>query len=522
MELSPTAFPKRGLPLPSKRLLAWLCALLLAASTLPLYVLSFYNHPYYDDYKFSAGVHAAWRETHNLQTLFQTAIRSAAEVRADWQGAYTATLLTSVQPGAFSENLYFLTTFLLLTAFLLCFGFLLKVLFGDLLGLDRPSLVILISLVLTLLVQLMPAPDEAFFWFNGGIAYTFASSLLALSLGLCVKLLRAKSLAKQILLVAALLVLMVLLGGGSYSGGLFGVCLYGSLTAWAFLRKQPKAPLLALLTAVFLGCFLYSMAAPGNAVRAGMLAADVSPLKAIALALYYGTGQAGSFLSLPLLGVTALALPFLYAAAKASPFPFSHPWLWLLGGLGLFCTQLVPPLYGGVGIGGDRIVDTYWQSFVVLWLLYAFYLTGYALRRAEKAQQAEQATQSAHTQTPFSFPAPLKQGLLLAAALILVIGCLGYKRPADKTYGLPNLSGISAALSVATGEARQYDREMTAREVLLKDASQSEITLGPLSAVPELFMEDQLTLDARDDVRLMLEDYYGKTAIRLAGQEVAP
>jgi hypothetical protein len=512
MEPPRNASPKRSFPLPSKRLLAWLCALVLAASVLPLYVLSLYNHPYYDDYLFSAQVHAAWQKTHSLGAVLEAAVQSVAYTRATWQGTYTGTILSNVQPGVFSESLYFLTTFLLLTVFLLCFGFLLKVLFGDLLGLDKPSLVILISLALTLLVQLMPDPDEAFFWFNGGIGNTFIYSMLALSLGLCVKLLRAKRLALQILLLAALLLLMILLGGGSYGGGLFGLGLYGCLTAWAFLRKQPKAPLLLLLTLVFLGCFLYSMSAPGNTVRAGVIASGVSPVKAVAQALYYGTALAGSFLSLPTLGVTALVLPFLYTAAKASPFPFSHPWLWLGAGLGLFCTQLVPPLYGGVFIGGGRIVDTYWQSFAVLWLLYAFYLTGYTLRRMEKAQQAQ----------ALSLPSPVQRGLLLASALLLVVGCLGYKRPADKTYGLPNLSGISAALSVVTGEARQYDLEMTAREALLNDPSQPEITLSPLSRVPEVFMKDLLIPGSADDPRPALLEYYGKTAIRLAGEEVAP
>lgn len=216
---------------------------------------------------------------------------------------------------------------------------------------------------------------------------------------------------------------------------------------------------------------------------------------------------------MPLLGVTALALPAFYAAAKRSPFAFAHPWLWLLGGLALFCTQAVPPLYSGVFLGGGRIFDTYWQSFVVLWLLYMFYLTGHAARRLERGVQEE---------APAGFSPALKRGLALAAALALVLGCLGYKRPADKTYGLPNLAGISAALSLATGEARQYHREMTAREALLSDASQPEVTLAPLSAVPELFMKDLLVSGAGDDPRPALCAYYGKTAIHLAGEGAAP
>ncbi len=511
MESSSLPSARHGFRFPAKSLLAVACALLLVLSTLPLYLLSFYNHPYYDDYDFSAKAHDAWQQSHSLPTLLQSALQSAQTVRSNWQGTYTGTLLSNVQPGLFSESLYFLTTFWLLTVFLLCFGFFLKVLLSDLLGLASAEAVILTCLSLTLLIQFMPDPDEAFFWFNGGIGNTFIYSLLALSLALCVKLERCAGQGKQMLLFLVLTLLMGLLGGGSYSGGLLGLPLWAGVTLWAFGRKRPKAWMYGLLTLLFLGGFLYSMAAPGNGVRAAVIANPVSPVKAVGQALYYGVALAGSYVRLPLLAITGLALPFLLAAAQKSPWRFAHPWLWLLAGLCLFCAQLTPPLYSGVFIGGGRTVDTYWQSFVLLWLVYCYYLAGHLLRRMETAGRALS-----------SLSVSLQRGLLLLSAILLVVGCLGYKRPADKTYGLPNLAGVSATLSLLKGEAQQYHREMTAREALLRDPSQPEVTLAPLSAVPDLFMKDLLAADARDDVRPVLCRYYHKTAIHLAGQEVAP
>ena len=76
--------------------------------------------------------------------------------------------------------------------------------------------------------------------------------------------------------------------------------------------------------------------------------------------------------------------------------------------------------------------------------------------------------------------------------------------------------------SLLNGEAAQYDREMTERERLLNDESQPVVTLAPLSAVPRIFMEDELTHGAIYDVRPSLCQYYGKEAIRLAGEEEAP
>ena len=102
---------------------AWLCALMLFISVLPLYAISFYSHPHYDDYGFSVNVRHAWQDTGSVSALLKTVAQSAAHVRQTWQGTYLGTVLSNVQPGVFSENLYFITTFILLTAFLVCFGF---------------------------------------------------------------------------------------------------------------------------------------------------------------------------------------------------------------------------------------------------------------------------------------------------------------------------------------------------------------------------------------------------------------
>ena len=90
-----------------RRLAAVLCALALLVSVIPLYAISLYNHPYYDDYGFSAEVHQVWKETGSLTAVLRQAIESAKVTRQDWQGTYTGTLLSNVQPGIFSESLYF-------------------------------------------------------------------------------------------------------------------------------------------------------------------------------------------------------------------------------------------------------------------------------------------------------------------------------------------------------------------------------------------------------------------------------
>ena len=73
-----------------------------------------------------------------------------------------------------------------------------------------------------------------------------------------------------------------------------------------------------------------------------------------------------------------------------------------------------------------------------------------------------------------------------------------------------------------TGEAAQYDREMKAREEELNDDTKPVVTLAPLTAVPDVLMDDLLQEDAVYDVRPSLCLYYGKDSILLPGEEVQP
>ena len=485
---------------------AWLCVLALVLSTLPLYAIAFYNHPYYDDFGFSAGVHQAWKETGSLAAVFAAAWESAGHTRQTWQGTYTGTMLSNLQPGLFSESLYWIGSFLLLTALIVCFWLFFEIVFAKL-GLARWARVSLCSLAITLMIQCMPDVGEAFYWFNGGIGNTFIYSLLALASALCVKLFACRG--KGIGWMLGLAALAVALGGGSYGGGLFALCLCAVCLVWLFDRKHEKRWHFAALAALFLACFAYSMAAPGNAVRAGVIQYESSAPKAVLQSLYYGVALLGGYITLPLIAITLVLLPALYEAARKSAYRFAHPWLALALGVCLYCTQLTPPLYSIAGIGAGRIENTYFISFIALWFVYVYYLAGFAARRM------------AHISLP-EFTSRRFGALVLVSLCLLGAGCLAFKRPGDVLYGVQNLSGPSAALSILTGEAAQYDREMTERETLLNDESLPEITLRPLTVSPAVFVDDLILPNAVYDVRPSLCRYYGKALIHIEGEEDAP
>lgn len=484
----------------AQRIFAAMCVLALVVTTLPLYAIALYNHPYYDDYGFSAPVHHVWKATGDLGATFAAAVETAANTRMHWQGNYTGTMLTNLQPGLFSEALYWTGNWFILTALIVCMAFFLHTLFAAL-GVERWARISLSSLALMVLIQFMPDVGEAFYWFNGGIGNTFIYSLLAVAAALCIRLYTAKN--NGVLLTLALAAVTFVLGGGSYGGGLFLLCLGAAGLLWLFMNKGAKRWVFAGMYLFFAVCFVYNMSAPGNTVRAGYIQYQSSAVKTVVQSFYYGIGQMGEYVRLPLIAVTLPLVPAMYEAAKKSACQFKHPVLLLAFGTCLYCTQFAPPLYSIASIGAGRIVNTYFISFVAFWFLYVYYLAGFAARR-------------------WQLPAlNVRQfgALALASLCLFGMGCLGFRRSEDILYGVQNLSGPSAMLSIVSGEAQRYDQEMTVREGLLNDENLPVITLEPLSSVPRVFMDDLLIPNAVYDTREALGVYYGKEQIHIAGEE---
>ncbi len=477
--------------------LAWLCALMLLASVIPLYAIAFYSHPHYDDYGFSINVRHAWLDTGDIGTLMQTVAQSAETVRQTWQGTYLGTVLSNLQPGVFSESLYFLTAFFLLTAFLAGFFYFFHTVLRVLFLADFHQILCVASLAMFLMLQLLPQISEGFYWFNGGIGNTFVYTLIAVSLAFLIRFWHAEG-AKAWGIGAALCLLMVALGGGSYGGGLFLLGITGLVFAYALFKKHRFRFVYLGLWLILAACFAYSMSAPGNANRAVIMGTRISAPEAVVKSLYYGVTLLGNYLTLPVIAVLLFLFPLFWKLAQNAAWKCNHPLLVLLLGTGLFCVQLAPPMYSGVFIGGSRIQNTYYFSFIVMVLLYELYLTGYVQSKMKAL---------------LALAEPVKRGAAILAAFLFALGLLGFARPTDGSFGPKNLTGIEAAVSMLRGEAQAYDAEMDERERLLNDPAVTDVTLTPLLHTPKTFMADSLSSDMASGIADSLRLYYRKQSV---------
>lgn len=480
----------------------WFCVIGIAAlllTVLPLYVLCPFAHPYYDDFTFAAEPHDAWMQTGSIGAVIHAAIDSARNVRKIWQGTYTGTLLSGLQPGLFSEKLYGIGCAFLLTSFLITLFFMGYTLLRCA-GMERCECIGLTAWLAVLLLQWMPSPAEGFYWFNGGIGNLFIVSVDAICAACTVWLVRSRHIAVRGLCRIALLIGAVLLGGGSYSNGVMALSVW-LLASIVMMRRSCRRGITLLVTGVvFAVCFAYSISAPGNGIRSGMIGTQTGAAESIAKAVYYGTALIGSWIRLPLIGVSIAAVPCFMACTRKCSFSFSHPVLTTLVLWLLFCSQLTATLFAGVFLGGPRTVNAYYVVFNITWFVWLWYMCGWFTHHmCEKAivPSTRQAL-----------------AVLCCAACCFGFGAMATKSESSPLYGIQNMNGVQAVLSLYRGEAQAYDHAMDEREQLLNDPEVTDPVLAPLPAVPSLFMDDLLYRDDGYDTTPSLCLYYHKQSVQ--------
>ncbi|HNW85732.1 MAG TPA: hypothetical protein PLP25_02765 [Candidatus Limiplasma sp.] len=529
----------RSLP---RRTLAWLCALLLLLSVLPLYALALYNHSFYDDLGFSLLTRAAWQQTGSLAAVLEAAVRNTVGIRQTWEGTYTTSFLSALQPSVFGEGAYWITTFLLLTCFLLAVGYFLRQTLSGLYGMDRTTVVTAYGILGFVLVQFVPDAAEAFYWYNGGVAYTLLWSVMLLEAGVWLAFERASGKARNVWLFGLLVALTVLVGGAKYSTVLFAALLAVCFTVWAFWHRRPKRWAYLLLTLLLLGCFAFSAMAAGNSVRAKTLGGGLSAPKAVLEALYFGVALIGHSFSLPLLAALILLVPLSAPALRQSSFRFAHP-VWVTGlAVALFCAQLAPTLYTGNYLGDGRVLDTYHYTWVLTAAQLVLYWTGWFLRRGERGLAPADSAPEPPTERPEmpltdgeSAPAVpdalfsggnvlltenrLKAATLALVAGMLLMGCLAYHPDGSQSYGPQNMAGGSALRSVLSGEAAAFSAAMDARDAELNDPALQDVELIPVEGAPANLMGDALSGDNLDYVLRLYTEYYNKATVSVAETE---
>ena len=466
--------------------IALLVALLVAV--IPILYMSFFAHTAMDDYAF--GRHNAIAIRHH-ESLLRSVLYTVRRYYGGWQGTFSAVALMSLVPSIFGEQFYFLTAFVMLGMLVFSTCKLCRTLSVRLLRAPGAAGMALSLTLLILSVCLLPSPNQAFYWWNGAMFYTFFYGLMLLFLDQLLLLYHSESRRARIGHFLAAAALSVLVGGGNYVSALLAVELCALWLISVFRNRKDLRVHAAVLFVLLIACFACSVLAPGNAIRQAGETGGYGPIQAVLRSVL----QAGKdffeffdptvYLCL-LLGVLAFS-----QLVPDIAFDFRHPAAVQLLAFLLYASQHAPHLYAVGTSGPGRMQDIFFFSH--LWLLFfsAFYWTGFFAKRFSLARLRRVRR-----------PLALVLGLLLICAAL--VQCLRLKT-------VPAI----ALRETINGSAAAFDREMDRRMELYEDPTVRDVYLTPIVSRPDLLFVWDNNADPENWDNTAISSFYEKDSVRL-------
>lgn len=488
----------------SMRKMAVCAAVLFGVSVLPLLLLGRYNIMCIDDYDYGRQIHDTWMATGSLWQSIQTALRQTAEFFQEWQGTYVSCFLMAVCPMNFWYGAAFIVPVIMIGMFsgsTYLFGRQILMKWFDS---DKQKASFVMFLLLFMFYQVMEAPFEGIYWYNGATHYILMESLLFLMLTLVSGVLWTDD--KRAMLSRSLpaALLGIIVGGGNLVTALQAEILLLFLLVFAYVGKRKKTVYVLLPFLTFTAGFLCNILAPGNMMRAG-LDTDVGypPVLAILLSFYYAAAFAIGWTNTFVLLVWAALLPVLWQIGKKSERSFAHP-VWVTAGAFCILSAMFTPTLYAVGMAGLSRVDNIIQ---MVYYLSLFFVTAYWFGWLAHRDGHSSVEQSAGNALGSFLEKAGNRMTAVGVLLVLFVWVL----TADKnTY-----TGISALRSLVNGDASVYYAEAMERHELYTDETMTEVIVEPFSARPALFDFEDLTPDDGNWLNLAVSRYYHKDSVKL-------
>ena len=353
--------------------------LFLFLSIIPFLLTALYSFPIMDDFGFGTYAHHTWLDTRSLFRTFLEAIEMTIGYYFSWQGSFTAIFLMALHPGIFHDNIYGLTTIIMLTALIAPTIIFIKAVFTVLLKIENNIYLLFSIIILFLSIHFMPSILEGIFWYNGAVYYTFFHGLSLLYYAYLIQVMFLPK--KQTGTWVALFFLAFLLAGGNLVTGLIacGISLCASVV-YVYIKKPCRMFIIKSFSVNFILIvgFIINCLAPGNAYR--QLTYD-SP--GIINAMGESFTHAWEFTREWPIAIILAALFFsiiIFAfLIKNIEFNFPLPPLFIIGGFCILAAQFFPANFSGTPLPG-RMLNIIYFYFIIWFFSSALYVTGWVVK----------------------------------------------------------------------------------------------------------------------------------------------
>jgi len=470
-------------------------------SFIPIFVMSFYNVPSFDDYTFGVHTHKAWIESGSILAVFSAAIKTVVDFYMNWQGFYSANFVASLNPFVISENLYFICTFLVIIPFTLAIIYMAKKILKLYFNADFYDVILIVCPLLLLFFQFIPSAAEWLFWYDAGQGMLMYGALFMI-IGKIIDISYYNDFKP--FSVIWLILLTVFIAGTSSLATFFVLFMLFKIVYDLLNKKSKKINILNfVLLSITILCFIICLIAPGNAVRAEQTM-GMPFIKAIIMSFFYSfTFITSHNNSLIFIAILLFVLPVVLNLVRNSQFKFKYPLLVFIISYCLYASRFFNTLYSMSSIGSLRQRNSYFLTEIFLIVMNLFYFIGWLYRKYENID-------SNHISLFERLQSMFKRYSIIFIVFVLMFVGLGFFE-----FGIKETTSVNCTLSIATGEAAQFKSEMKQRLELYKNDKIENVKVKEVTATPYVFMREGLTENPDFWVNRAITKYYSKESIVL-------
>ena len=482
------------------------CLLLLGISLLPLLYIGRYNVMAADDFSMCKEMHHVVTEGGGIGGVFAYALSYVVKSYQTWIGCYSVSFLDVFNPGVFGEQFTWITPVIMAGSILAALYVTIRCIISCFYGKDvhRKECLEIWALLSFLVIQTVPSPSEAFFWYAGAIAYTMLHYLLFVFTALQIwsgKLTRTGHKAAYAI-GASLLALIV--GGSQYTSGLLAVI----GTAFLFVVVNRKVKWQQIIPGIFLMIgFGISMCSPGNSMRQSGTT-GMAPVKAILLSFVQAVQYTKEWMTPFFVVIVLFLLPVMGKVVRESKkkYRYAYPLIvWFLS-FCLFAAGFAPSLYGVGNVDSGRIKNQLQSLFYLLMFFDIFYGLGWLIRKTEEGKR-EVYRDIRTVISIIGKYAKALQGICMVLTLLVFVGT------SDKN----TFSSLSALRSLANGEAKTYYAEAQERLADYTNPDVSVVEVKPFSVKPHVLYFTDVVEEGEPNywINENIAAYYGKEKVIL-------
>lgn len=489
--------------------------ILLALSLIPILWLGRYNVMCIDDYNYGVEVHDAWLATGSVGQAVRAAWQHNMENYQNWQGTYVSCFLMSLCPMNFRYDAAWIVPFLMIGMFASSTFVLGRHILCRWLGADKTGSAFVMFLLLFMFYQVLEAPFEGIYWYNGATHYVLMESVWFFLLSAVSAGMRTQKKSRAVLLCITAMILSVIVGGGNLVTALQAEILMALLVLYAAVvnRRRIAAALLPFVTGSI--GFLFNTLAPGNALRGSIDAEEgYSAAVSILLSFYNAVVYIIRWTSPFVILIWLMLLPVLWKLMKRSAVTFRHPVLVTAGAFCVLSAMFTPTLFALGTVGLSRVDDIIQMVYYLCLIMVTAYWFGYFAHRNDGEAAAEENVMARGARDGLAAESlglflERTAGRMTVACFLLVL--VVWVCTADKnTY-----TSVSALRSLMNGEARTFYEESMERHEAYTDESIVDVELAPYSARPALFDFEDLSTDPGNWLNLAVTQYYHKARVKV-------